>query len=88
MEAVRVFSPQIDRLQAAETNRPAWTQYGVGDLVEVRENDGWEPGRITELRKLEATYCYRVWLTEKNVRRDLDVAAPDDFGGLLRRRCE
>ena len=76
----------IDRLQAAETNRPGWTQYGVGDRVEVRVNDEWEPGEITELQRLEATYCYRVWLTEAKVRRQLDVKEPDEFDGLLRRR--
>ena len=76
----------IDRLRAAETNRPAWTQYGVGDLVEVRVNDAWEPGEITELQRLEATYCYRVWLTESKVRRELDVEEPDEFGGQLRRQ--
>jgi hypothetical protein len=76
----------IDPLQAAETNRPAWTQYGVGDRVEVCVNDAWEQGEITELHRLEASYCYRVWLTEKKVRRELDLSEPDDFHGLLRRK--
>jgi hypothetical protein len=70
----------------AEASWPNWTQFAVGDSVEVRVDDVWRAAEIEELQKLESTYSYCVWLVGSKDWLDLETSAPDDFDGALRRR--